>query len=214
MMNPASYVTEIADGLSAIHRREGFAQIFVALLRELAKGKAVSRHALGTALGWPDASVAAMLDAMPDIEYDEQGDIAGYGITLRETPHAFEVDGHPLYVWCALDALMFPAMIGKSARVASNCPATGARIALTVTPGRVTSIEPPNAVISLRRPHPTASIRQAFCCCVHFFSSASVGEKWVAQLGEAEVIMTVEEAFQLGLLVRHQLLGHAGVEPS
>lgn len=116
MMNTTSYVTEIADGLSAIHRREGFAQFFVVLLRELAKGKAVSRQALCTALGWPDASVAAILSAMPDIEYDARGDIAGYGMTLRETPHAFEVDGHSLYVWCALDALMFPAMIGKSAR--------------------------------------------------------------------------------------------------
>ncbi|MDT8835834.1 organomercurial lyase MerB [Paraburkholderia fungorum] len=214
MMNTASYITEIADGLSSANRQDGFAQLFVVLLRELAKGKAVSREVLRHALGWPDARVAAMLDAMPDIEYDDRGDIAGYGITLRETPHAFEVDGHPLYVWCALDALMFPAMIGRRARVVSNCPATGARIALTVTPEQVTALEPPDAVISLQRPHPTASIRQAFCCCVHFFSSDSVGKKWIAQLGEAELIVTVEEAFQFGRTVGRELLGSAGVGPS
>lgn len=214
MKNTTSYIAEIAEGLSLSNRREGFPQLFVVLLRELAKGKAVSREALCIALGWPAERVNATLEGMPDIEYDDCGNVAGYGITLRETPHAFEVDGHPLYVWCALDALMFPAMIGKSARVASSCPATGVRVSLTVTPGQVTGIEPPDAVISLRRPHATASIRQAFCCCVHFFSSGAAGEKWTSQRSEAEVVLSVEEAFQLGRAVGRQLLGHAGIEPS
>lgn len=214
MMNTASYVTEIADGLSMVNHREGFAQFFVVLLRELAKGTAVSRQTLSTALGWPAGRVNAMLDGMPDIEYDDRGNVVGYGITLRETPHAFEVDGHPLYVWCALDALMFPAMIGRSVRVASSCPATGRPVSLVVTPDRVTGIEPPGAVVSLRRPHATASIRQAFCCCVHFFASRPAGERWISQTGEAEVVMSVDEAFQLGRAVGNQLLGHAGVEPS
>lgn len=214
MMNTANYVTEIADALSMVNRQEGFAQFFVVLLRELAKGKAVSRQALSSALGWSAGRVKAMLDGMPDIEYDDQGNVAGYGITLRETPHTFEVDGHPLYVWCALDALMFPAMIGKRARVASSCPATGRPVSLVVTPDRVTGIEPPGAVVSLRRPHATASIRQAFCCCVHFFASAPAGEQWISQTGEAEVIMSVGEAFQFGRAIGNQLLGQAGVEPS
>ncbi len=72
MMNSESYATEIADGLSAIHRREGSAQFFVVLLREFAEGKAVSRQTLRTALGWPDASDTAMLGGMPDIEYDDR----------------------------------------------------------------------------------------------------------------------------------------------
>lgn len=210
-MNTANYVSEIVDGLAMVNRREGFAQLFVVLLRELAKGTAVSRQTLSTALGWSAGRVNAMLDGMPDIEYDDRGHIAGYGITLRETPHTFEVDGHRLYVWCALDALMFPAMIGKRARVASSCPATGRPVSLVVTPERVTGIEPPGAVISLRRPHTTASIRQAFCCCVHFFASRPAGERWISQTGEAELLMSVDEAFQFGRAVGNQLLGHAGV---
>lgn len=213
-MNTANYVSEIVDGLAMVNRREGFAQLFVVLLRELAKGTAVSRQTLSTALGWSAGRVNAMLDGMPDIEYDDRGHIAGYGITLRETPHTFEVDGHRMYVWCALDALMFPAMIGKRARVASSCPATGRPVSLVVTPERVTGIEPPGAVISLRRPHTTASIRQAFCCCVHFFASRPAGERWISQTGEAELLMSVDEAFQFGRAVGNQLLGHAGVESS
>lgn len=92
MMNTESYATEIADGLSAIHRRKGSAQFFVVLLREFAKGKAVSRQTLRIALGWPEASDTPMLGAMPDIEYDDRGDIVGYGIPLDDIPHAFKVD--------------------------------------------------------------------------------------------------------------------------
>ncbi|WP_455153162.1 organomercurial lyase [Cupriavidus basilensis] len=31
--------------------------------------------------------------------------LVGYGLTLRETRHAFEVDGRRLYTWCAFDTL-------------------------------------------------------------------------------------------------------------
>ena len=76
-MNTANYVSEIVDGLAMVNRREGFAQLFVVLLRELAKGTAVSRQTLSTALGWSAGRVNAMLDGMPDIEYDDRGHIAG-----------------------------------------------------------------------------------------------------------------------------------------
>ena len=48
----------------------------------------------------------------------------GWELTLRPTPHGFNVDGKQLYTWCALDTLFFPAVIGRPARVESPCAAT------------------------------------------------------------------------------------------
>jgi anti-sigma regulatory factor (Ser/Thr protein kinase) len=44
----------------------------------------------------PD-EVAALLRAVPDVEWDADGRVAGFGMTLNPTPHRVEVGGHRLY---------------------------------------------------------------------------------------------------------------------
>ena len=106
------YVSDIVERLSPANRAEGFPALLVVLLRALGKGRAVEKEVLGKYHGWR-AERAAVLDQAPCTEYDEHERIVGYCVTLRETGHAFEVDGEHLYTWCALDALMFPAVTGK-----------------------------------------------------------------------------------------------------
>jgi alkylmercury lyase len=59
---------------------------------------------------------------------------------LCGTPHVFEIDGCRLYTWCALEALMFPALIGKTAHVLSRRAATGVPVSLTFTPGEARKV--------------------------------------------------------------------------
>ena len=83
-----------------------------------------------------------MLEMALATEYDDAGNVMGYGISLRKTRHVFEVDGQLLYTWCALDTLIFPAVIGKTAHVRSHSPQTGEPIVLTVMPDEVRRVEP------------------------------------------------------------------------
>lgn len=62
-----------------------------------------------------------MLADLPDLETDVQGHIVGSGLTLRPTPHRFTIDGRQLYTWCALDTLIFPAVLGQVATVEAPC---------------------------------------------------------------------------------------------
>ncbi|WP_227546108.1 alkylmercury lyase MerB [Marinobacter fonticola] len=126
------------------------------------------------------------------VEYDGQGRLVGSGITLRETPHAFVVNDQPLYTWCALDALMFPAVIGEPAQVRSHCPRTHKPVTLTVTPQEVLSLQPEDAVLSLVSVATEGDIRSAFCCDVHFFASRSAGEAWSRDRPDASIV-TVQE---------------------
>lgn len=199
------YTKKIAESLSSANHPEEFANLFVTLLRQLALGSPVSREALGAALGWPAERVAVVLDQAPGTEYDEQGNILGHGLTLRETPHAFEVDGRRLYTWCALDTLMFPTLIGKTARVASRCAATGRPVSLTVAPDTVHQVDPPETMVSLLVPDASPDIRRSFCCHVHFFASPSIANAWVSKYPGIEVV-PVENAFGLGCEVAHKLL--------
>ncbi|AMN76853.1 organomercurial lyase MerB [Pseudomonas azotoformans] len=213
-METTLYITKIVESLSSANSTDDFADLFVALLRQIALGSPVSRETLGAALGWSTERVAAALDQIPGTENDEEENIVGYGLTLRKTSHAFEIDGRRLYTWCALDTLMFPVIIGKEARVLSRCPATGAPVSLNVTPNQVSHIEPAEAVVSLLLPDESSDIRRSFCCHVHFFASAAVADKWMSQHGETAIVVSVEEAFRLGHAIGCKLLGPAGPAPS
>lgn len=54
---------------------------------------------LATRLGETVSSTtgADAMGRLSDTEYDETGAVLGHGITLRETPHRFTVDGQALY---------------------------------------------------------------------------------------------------------------------
>jgi alkylmercury lyase len=152
-----------------------------AVLPLLAAGKPVSAAALARATGRPDADVERALRGQVDLETDEQGRVVGYGLTLRPTPHRFEVDGQRLITWCALDTLMFPRLLGVTARVDSSCHATGTPVRLTTAPHGVSDVEPSGAVVSIVTPDAPASVRAAFCDQVHFFANAAAAAPWLAE---------------------------------
>jgi len=130
--------------------------------------------------------IAASLDLLPEvinqflkrwdgIDYNDAGNITGcWGLSLSETKHHFEVDGHSLYTWCAWDALFIPEIINKTAMVTSVCPVTGSPIRLIIAPDAVVSANPAAATVSFIEPEAGSmqrSVIKSFCHYVNFFSS-------------------------------------------
>ena len=208
MATPMNDIRQIVERLGLTGERE--AALHVTLLRELALGQPVTIERLAKSLNWTPDEVVLVLDELPagTIEYDGQGRLIGYGITLRETPHAFVVNDRPLYTWCALDALMFPAVIGERAQVQSRFPQTNNPVTLTVTPQGVVSLEPEDAVISLVSVAAEGDIRSAFCCDVLFFASRQAGEAWCRDKPHANIV-SVQEGFELGQRIAHLILDRA-----
>jgi alkylmercury lyase len=201
-LDSTHYFAAIAERFAPA-KRHAFAALFVALLHELVKGRPVSQEALASALGWPVERVTAELEQVQGTEYDDDENIVGYGLTLRETAHALDIDGQRLYAWCALDTLIFPAVLGRTAQVVSHCFATGTPIVLAVTPEGIERAEPPDPALSLILPGTASEIRHSFCCHVHFFASASAAERWTTR-GAGTEIVSIREACQLG----HELARH------
>ncbi|WP_341319283.1 organomercurial lyase MerB [Paraburkholderia sp. IMGN_8] len=204
-MDLARYTTELVRHLTIADRSEDFADLFVVLLRELAKGAPVSPATLSATLGWPLGRVATALEHAVGTEWDDHGNVVGYGLTLHETAHVFEVAGRRLYTWCAFDTLFFPMVIDQTARVVSHCAATGAPVSLTVTPEEIRDLKPAGAAVSLLLPQASTDIRHAFCCHVHFFASSAVGHDWASTHAGVDIV-NVQDAFAVGRERAQQLL--------
>lgn len=183
------------------------ASLWLPLLRLLAQGDPVKVSTLTAATGRSEADVQQALAAVPDIEY-EYGRIIGQGLTLRPTPHRFEVNGEQLYTWCALDTLIFPTLLGTAARVESVSPATGEPIKVVVGLDGVRSVSPETAVVSVVNPEDMSSFRSAFCNQVHYFTSAEEAQTWLEAHPGGEVL-PVAEAYTLGTQMARTIIQNA-----
>jgi alkylmercury lyase len=177
------------------------------LLRLLARGEPVDVADLAPATGQSRDRVRQALADWTDTEYDSDGRIVGYGITLNPTPHRFTVDGVVLYTWCALDTLAFPALLGRPAEVSSPCAATGEPVRLHVDPvAGVSGLSPATAVVSMVVPEALDWVRAAFCNQVHFFATGRAAAPWLAAHPGAKVVPAAD-AWRLGQCLDDVLRG-------
>jgi alkylmercury lyase len=176
------------------------------LLRLLANGQPVSPGQLAKALHMPYDQITVFLQQSPSIEYDDAGNIIGAGLSLVPTSHRFQVNGHDLFTWCAMDTLLYPVVLQQTAQVESRCPVSRERIRLTVTPERIEHLEPASAMVSVVIPEETCcNIRSTFCNHVHFFSSSDAATTWLAT-HTGLLMLPVTEAYQVGhLLLQYRL---------
>ena len=185
--DPNSYWAALQPHLPTFSAEEQ--HVAVGLYRELAKGKPVDDSQLARALGLSIVATRAFLerDAIKQFAYlDDEGRVLGFGgLAAAAMHHRFEIDGHMLSTWCAWDSLFIPEILGHSARVTSTDPESGDIVRLVVTPQRIESVEPSQAVISFVQPDVQAfgtsaeNVMAKFCHYIFFFASPESGERWV-----------------------------------
>jgi alkylmercury lyase len=149
-------------------------------LELLANGCPVLPDEIAIVLGVSPEKVLSTLRSF-GTEFDKEGNVLGLGLTLVPTPHAYEVNGRKLYTWCAVDALLFPIMLRHTAHIESRDPVTGEKILVTVSPDGVQKVEPKNAVVSWVNDIDLSNVRGSVCHYVHFFTSAEIASKWIAE---------------------------------
>lgn len=182
------------------------------LQKLLATGEPVTIAALAAQACRGEEEIRKMLAVMPDTEYDAAGRIIGYGLTFNPTPHRYETGGRTLYTWCALDTLVFPALLDHTAQVTSPCRATKEPVRLTVAPDHVTDIKPATTVVSVVAPDTPTSVRTSFCDQSHFFTNAEAAKDWLIEHPDAQVLPAAD-ALDIGRPVVEQILS-GGTQPT
>jgi alkylmercury lyase len=205
----ANDLQELAARITAPMRTTGgraFLEIVPPTLDMLARGKPASPKEIAAAAGKPQEEVQAALEQFPSTEWDEQGGVVGLGLTLQLTPHRLELEDSALFAWCALDALLFPVLLGRPASIESPCRSTGSPVRIEVTPAGIEAAEPSSAVVSIIAARDLASFRSVGCNNTHFFSYPEAASRWLEKHPEAS-ILSVEDAFRLGRLIAEGVLG-------
>jgi alkylmercury lyase len=203
-----SDLQELAGRITAPMRATGgraLLEIVPLTIDLLAGGKPALPEEIAAAAGKSPEEVRAVLDRFPSTEWDEQGRVVGLGLTLQLTPHRLEVEGRTLFAWCALDALLFPVLLGRPASIESPCRGTGKLVHIEVTPAGIEMVEPPSAVVSIVVARDLASLRKVSCNNTHFFNSPEAASRWLEKRPEA-TILPAEDAFRLGRLIAEGLL--------
>ena len=198
---------ELAARITAPMRTTGggaFLEIIPPTLALLARGKPASPEEIAATSAKSPEEVRAALDRFPSAEWDEQGRVVGLGLTLQLTPHRLETEGRTLFAWCALDALLFPALLGRPANIESPCRGTGELVHIEVTSAGIEVVEPPSSVVSIVAARDLTNFRRVSCNNAHFFSSPEAASRWLEKHPEA-TILSVEDAFRLGRLIAEGL---------
>ncbi len=171
----------------------------IQIIQQVTRGKPVASAALQAALHVNRDELEHRLANLPDTEFDPQGDVVGWGVTLVPTRHRFQIDGKSLFTWCAFDTVLFPPSLLKTAYIQSTCPVSGQPITFVVTPaGAVEHLAPASSVMSLIIPAERSEcVRATFCEQSLFFESEQVASTWLAAHPEA-VLLSIEEAAAVG----------------
>lgn len=161
-------------------------------------GQPIAPTRLAGSLQMSHADLATHLAHVPDTEFDEQGNIVGWGITLLPTPHQFLLPARRFFTWCAFDTVLFPPLLRVEAYVQSECSETGHPITFVASPEGITDLFPETSVLSLILPTERCDcVRGTFCEQSLFFQTEEAASPWMALHPEA-VLLSVEEAAALG----------------
>ncbi len=142
-------------------------------------------------------------------ESGAQGNIVGVvpGLTLTPTPHRLSIDGKVLFAWCAEDTLVAPTFLNRTVEIESTSPLRKETVRLTVSPARVESVSPNDAVLSMVVVNvdqadlgSVPAIWTTFCHNIFYFGSRDEAQEWAR--GKANIeILSPEEAYEIAKLV-------------
>ncbi|MGH9100822.1 MAG: organomercurial lyase MerB [Acidimicrobiales bacterium] len=173
---------------------EGF-DTFPHIVRLIARGQPVDIDELASLVQRSPDEVERALRAQSGTEWDVEGRLVGFGLSLRPTEHRFTVAGRTLYTWCATDTLLFTVILGADTVAESTCPTTHQPIRVDLTPDALVSVAPPEAVVSQRHAGALAGeLRTEVCDHGHFYASAAAAGRWAGEHPEGEVL-SVADAF-------------------
>lgn len=186
-------VDEVRTLLAAQGDEQTLRRLIPASIRLLAKGAPASPAQIADAAGVPVDQAEAALGGIEDIEWTADGRVEGFGLTRRPTQHRFRICEAELYTWCAMDTLIFAAIVDRPVQIQSPDGTTGQPLRLETDGQRIIAADPPSIAVSWFFDPAATGFRASVCQFGHFFASRENAAEWAAKNPQGGVL-TLDEA--------------------
>jgi alkylmercury lyase len=191
-MTASTHTDRIVDESRTLLDAQGDPQILRRLIpasiRLLADGQPVSPAQIADASGVPADQIGPALRAIGDIEWTDDGRVEGFGLTRRPTQHRFRIGDAELYTWCAMDTLIFAALLERPVQIESPDGATGETLRLETDGRRVIAAHPSSIMVSWFFDPGATGFRASVCQFGHFFASRESAAAWAAKYPQGGVL--------------------------
>lgn len=125
-------------------------------------GQSVTAETLATLTKLDCEIVESVLEKLTERQMVVRGDdekiVGALGLSLVPTNHRMRLEDRTLYTWCAADTLIFPIVLDADVNIQSRCGLSGEPIEITMHEGKLTKVEPEQAVIWQVTPDPEAPL--------------------------------------------------------
>jgi alkylmercury lyase len=163
-------------------------RLIPAAIRLLAEGEPVGTAQIADASGVSADQVEASLRGVGDVEWTADDRVEGFGLTRRPTQHRFRIGETDLYTWCAMDTLIFAAILDRPVQIESPDGATGEVLRLEVDGRRIIAADPASIVVSWFVDPTATGLRAATCQFGQFFASRDSAAAWAEQYPQGGVL--------------------------
>ncbi len=193
--------------------------LLIHVVQALAKGRPITGEEVDKIVGKLGIDRAEAERFLRQVtERDDDDNVVGVlGLSLKQHPYRFTVNGNQMTAWCAQDTLFLPVMLQQTATVESESPLSKEKIRMTVGPEGVQEVSPPGAVMTMvivdldtAALDTPKEIQMAFCRMIHFFVSPQEVEEWAAGRDDIETL-SLEEAYDLGYQLWPEAYSYAKV---
>jgi alkylmercury lyase len=185
---------------------ETLRRVIPASIRLLAYGKPVSPAQIAEASGVRLDQAEAALRGVHDLEWTPDGRVDGFGLTRQPTQHRFSVGDAALYTWCAMDTLIFAAVLDRPVKIQSPDGATGQSLRLETDGRRIIQADPPSIVVSWFFDPAATGFRASVCQFGHFFASTESAAAWAANYPQGGVL-ALDEALDAARAMAADVFG-------
>jgi alkylmercury lyase len=192
--------------LAAQGDSEALRRVIPASVKLLADGKPVTPAQIADAAALPVERVEAALHGVPDVEWTADGRVEGFGLTRRPTQHKFRVGEADLYTWCAMDTLIFAAVLDRPVQIESPDGATGEPLRLETDGRRIVAADPPSIVVTWFMDPAGTGFRASVCQFGHFFASPESAAAWAAKYPQGGVL-ALDEALDAARAMAADVFG-------
>ena len=188
-------VDEVRTLLAAQGDPQTLRALIPASIRLLAEGEPLSPAQIADAAGVPVDQAEAALRGVEDIEWTADGRVEGFGLTRRPTPHRFRIGDAEMYTWCAMDTLIFAALLDRPVQIQSPDGATGEPLRVENDGQRIIAADPPSIAVSWFFDPSATGFRASVCQFGHFFASRESAADWAGKYPQGGVL-TLDEAME------------------